>query len=565
LSIFRPLFLYLIIYTACIAVCQGQNLRLEVDSDSPLSKSLLDSLDVPDRANDVRTLQIAADSIRVRLQRWGYLESDVRGPEKLNDSLFRLGVRLGEKYRVLKVGYDPSLFDPGELRKISKAVFDDYFTLPFPDTENALSQLNALKANKGNPFARLRLANFNRLSRDTLSADLLFVPGQKRRIDSLVIRGYEKFPRSFIKYFAGMRTGKSFDREKINRQNEVLDGLGFVNTTKAPEVLFEDDKTTLYLYLQKQSNNLFDGILGFTTDEESGNIQLNGYLNLELNNNLNFGEQLLVNYKADGRDQQNFRVRTRLPYLFSSPVGAELELRIFRRDSTFSTTDQSARLSYQISPLLSGFAGYSGTQSSDLQNELVGGTAVEDYTNRFFQSGLRFYLPQNDLLWPAKALGELSADFGNRERNNGTDQQTRIILEALYLFRLNYNNGIFVRNSTSALLSDSYLTNELFRFGGIINMRGFDENSIDAHLFSVINTEYRYRFNEGFYAHSIIDFAYFENDISGQKEQLYSFGFGFGFLTKAGVLRLNVANGNSSGQTVQFSNTKIHLSLTSKF
>jgi outer membrane translocation and assembly module TamA len=96
-------------------------------------------------------------------------------------------------------------------------------------------------------------------------------------------------------------------------------------------------------------------------------------------------------------------------------------------------------------------------------------------------------------------------------------------------------------------------------------MRGFDENSIDAHLFSVINTEYRYRFNQGFYAHSIIDIAYFENDISGQKEQLYSFGFGLGFLTKAGVLRLNVANGNSSGQTVQFSNTKIHLSLTSKF
>ena len=42
-------------------------------------------------------------------------------------------------------------------------------------------------------------------------------------------------------------------------------------------------------------------------NEETNRLQFNGYLNLELNNNLNFGEQLLVNYKADGNEQQNFR------------------------------------------------------------------------------------------------------------------------------------------------------------------------------------------------------------------------------------------------------------------
>ena len=72
----------------------------------------------------------------------------------------------------------------------------------------------------------------------------------------------------------------------------------------------------------------------------------------------------------------------------------------------------------------------------------------------------------------------------------------------------------------------SYLTNELFRFGGINSMRGFAENSIDASLLSVFNTEYRYLLNQQTYLHSIIDVGYFENEILRQKEKLYSFGLG---------------------------------------
>ena len=562
---FRPLFLYLIIYTALTGTATGQNLRLEIDSQQAVSKSLADSLGLPVEANDTRTLQQTVDSVRIRLRRWGYLQSDVGDLYKNNDSVFTLSVIPGPRYKVLKVRYNPSSFDQAELRRISRSVESDHFYLRFPDTENALSRLSELKAKYGKPFARIRLSEFRHPGIDTLEATLNISEGQRRLIDSLVVRGYDKFPASFIKYYAGIRTGQPFDRQRINRKNDVLDGLGFAGSLKPPEVLFEADKTTLFLYLQKQNNNLFDGILGFTTDEESGDLRLNGYLNLELNNNLNYGEQLLINYKADGREQQNFRVRTQLPYLFGTPVGAELELRIFKRDSTFSTTDQSARLTYQISPMLSGYAGYKGVQSSNLQNDLLAGAAVEDYSGSFVQAGLRLAIPKNDLLWPLTTFAELASEFGNRERSTRTDDQTRISLEAYQLFRLNYNNAIFVRNLTSALFSDSYLTNELFRFGGIINLRGFDENSIDATLFSVLNTEYRYRFNEGFYAHSIIDLAYFENEINQQNEQLYSFGFGFGFLTKAGVLRLNVANGNSSGQNFRFSNTKIHISLTSKF
>ena len=65
--------------------------------------------------------------------------------------------------------------------------------------------------------------------------------------------------------------------------------------------------------------------------------------------------------------------------------------------------------------------------------------------------------------------------------------------------------------------------------------------------------------------HSIIDIAYFENQVLSIKEKLYSFGIGIGMQTKAGILKLNFANGKAENQEFNFSNTKIHLSLSSRF
>ena len=96
-------------------------------------------------------------------------------------------------------------------------------------------------------------------------------------------------------------------------------------------------------------------------------------------------------------------------------------------------------------------------------------------------------------------------------------------------------------------------------------MRGFLENNIDASLVSVLNTEYRFLLNQQTYVHSIIDLGYFENKSVNQKEKLYSFGVGLGMTTKAGILKFSLANGNIEGQAFKFSNSKIHLSLTSQF
>jgi hemolysin activation/secretion protein len=305
--------------------------------------------------------------------------------------------------------------------------------------------------------------------------------------------------------------------------------------------------------------------LGFSSGEEKQGLTLNGYVNLELNNNLNYGEQFSLNYKSDGNEQQNFRVRLSVPYLFKTPLGIETELKIFKRDSTFLTSNQFAKINYQINTKSKAHIGYKSYQSNNLRNESPTNLLVEDYKSKFLLTGYSFIKNQNNILFPIKSMFQINFEIGTKKNNSTKESQLRAETLFYYIFNLNLKNSILIKNNSRLLSSDTYLTNELYQFGGVNSIRGFNENSIDASFFTVLNTEYRYQFNNNLYLHSIFDIAYFENQNIALREKLYSFGFGIGLQTTSGIIKFGVANGNTENQDFNFSNTKIHVSITSKF
>ena len=543
---------------------KAQMINLSFEAEESLSKGFKDSLNIKTTFNNYLQLKNTADSIPAKLQQLGFIESKLIYIEKKNDSSFIARFFLGRKYNYLKIYYSQTNFSKKEIEQISTQITDDYFILPFTNIEVSLKKINNLKTTNGNVFSKLKLEGIS--SEDNfLTANLVLDIGLTRHIDSIATKGYEKFPKSFLRHYAGLKKRKVFNEQNIKSQNEVLNSLPFSTSIKAPEVLFRKDKTVVYLYLKKRLANLFDGVLGFATNDKTNKLELNGYLNLELINNLNFGEQLLINYKADGEEQRKFRVKTSLPYLFGSPFGAELELKLFRRDSTFITTEQQVRTNYQLNPSYSSYIGYKGYESSNLLEEAISGSPIEDFRSNFFLVGINYFSLQNNTLFPRKAEIIIDSEIGSREIKNTKDNQIKLFTRINYIFSLNYKNSIFVQNTSNILISNSFITNELFRFGGITSIRGFNEDSIDASLFSVFNTEYRYQFNEGIYIHSILDFGYFENNSLLIKEKLYGYGIGIGLQTRTGLFKLNIANGNSEKSPFNLSNTKIHLILSTRF
>tara|TARA_B110000261_G_scaffold72034_1_gene83929 strand:- start:4015 stop:5637 length:1623 start_codon:yes stop_codon:yes gene_type:complete len=540
-------------------------LNLKFKAQDSISQSTLDSLDLNATFINYLNLKKEVDALHNTLETNGFIENEMRSLQKKNDSTYIALYHLGPKYKSIQLFYLEKDFSKKELLQVSKKVTESYFVLPFNTIASSITKLNTLKTESGNAFARIKLENITKKKNRSLSANIILLKGVSRTIDSIKVKGYEKFSKSHIKHYAGIKKENKFNKSKLIEKSNILNSLGFVSVTKPPEILFKKDSTIVYLYLKKEKNNLFDGILGFATNEDSQKLIFNGYLNLELNNNLNFGEQFLLNYKADGNDQQNFKAKLTVPYLFKTPFGLITELKIFKRDSTFSTSDQLIKVRYQINTTSKSYIGFKGYESSNLRKDNSTNIDVEDYTSKFILVGLSYTKAQNNILFPIKSIFHLDTEIGSREYDNANESQIRASLLLHTIFNLNYKNSIYLKNNTELLNSESYFTNELFRFGGINSIRGFNENSIDASFYSVLNSEYRYQINQDIYVHSIIDFAYFENEIIVLKQKLYSFGIGIGLQTTAGIIKFSIANGNTENQDFNFSNTKIHISILSKF
>ena len=212
------------------------------------------------------------------------------------------------------------------------------------------------------------------------------------------------------------------------------------------------------------------------------------------------------------------------------------------------------------------FLGVNAIQSNNLLSEESSTAIIKDYKTTFYNVRFRHVNRQNkNRLFSTNLLFDIEAGIGTRHFDTTSERQIQLQLDAFKIFTLNLKNSIFLRLNGFGLFSDIYLENELHQFGGINSIRGFEENSLSASFYSLINTEYRYKLNNTIYIHTIMDAAYLENKITSQKEKLYGLGFGFGILTKAGLLKFNYANGKSENQKFKLSNSQIHLSLTSLF
>ncbi|MDP5081191.1 MAG: hypothetical protein NWP87_00950 [Winogradskyella sp.] len=541
----------------------SQSLNLEIKAENELNTIFLDSLGYNSQFNDYATLEKEVFAIKNKLTRLGYIDTTIEGITRQNDTLFKAELFLGTKVNRIRITYD-SNFNTELLNFINHTEGDTNFELDITQLESTLNELNSKIAEQGDPFSTLKLINISKLKSDLMVAHLKIVSNQKRRIDKIIVKGYEQFPKSYIKRFLKLRTGKSFNLNGIKDKVQLLENLRFASQIKDPEVLFTQDSTTLYLYIEKTRTNNFDGFLGFGTNENTNTIEFDGYLDLKLINNLNYGETLNLFYKSDEIDQQTFRVDADLPYLFGSPVGVQVGLNIFRKDSTFLNANQYAKVKYQINAHQLVGVGLTSTNSTNL---LENNTAtLNDYTSNYYTLNYNYTKTQfYDPLFPINFLFDLSAGFGSRTNDLGKQNQNIFNLNTYKIINLNNKNSVYLRLNGAMLTSDDYLDNELFRFGGINSIRGFEENSLVANLYSVINTEYRYRLSNSIYIHSVLDAAYFENRLTDIKEKLFGFGFGIGLLTNSGLFRLNYSSGKTENKQFKFSDSKVHVSLTATF
>jgi hypothetical protein len=408
-------------------------------------------------------------------------------------------------------------------------------------------------------------------------ADLNFNSEKKRKVNSIIVNytnsnHTDYFPKGHLKQLNKKYINKTFNQETIQELYNDINNFEFVNQTKYPEILFTSDSTKIYTYLEKRKANTFDGYIGFSNDENK-KLNLNGYLDITLQNTLHAGERFSLYWKSDGNQQKNFNTKLEIPYIFKSSLGIKAQLNIFKQDSTFQNTKTAIDLGYYINYNTKLYLGYQSTESSDIQN--TNNTSISDFKNSFITSNFDYTKtdPVNFLL-PRKANINFILGFGKRNTNNqpetvSSSKQFYTNLNFSYNFELNEKNFININSQNYFLKSKNYIVNELFRFGGIYSIRGFLENSLQANLFSSILTEYRYVVSKNLYINSILDYGIYQDltktTNKDKIEKLTGIGAGVSLQTSNGILRINLTNNLSNDQNLKLYNSIINICYNVKF
>ena len=549
---------------------------------------VLDSLNYIQKHTNLKSITDEINLTSEKLSKLGYIENQLIENTRENDSSYVAKFNLGDRIKFIhiyigrKKPTQPSQREGFKKEEETVTAKDfnntvitdligldktkDTLILPYNEIELFLnSTLQKLEQN-GFALAKLKLIHIQKKNH-SLYAELEFESGQQRQLNAIVVKFAESnkknnFPEGHLKQMNRKYQNGTFNKDVVRKIHDDFNKFGFVNQIKYPEILFTKDTTKVYVYLEKRKSNSFDGFIGFTNNENN-KLVFNGYLDLTLENALKAGEQFSLNWKSDGNNQKTFKASIDLPYLFKSPVGLKAQMYIFKQDSIFQNTKTSIDLGYFVDYNTRIYLGYQSTESSDIQN--TNNSTISDYTNSFLTSNVEYSrLDSPNSTFVKKTTISIVMGIGSRETSGlaetaGKNKQTFININAMNNFYLNKKNCININYQNYFLKSDTYIINELYRFGGVKSIRGFTENSLQANFMTAISTEYRYIVSPDLYIHTILDYGYYQDDISNTKGNLLGIGLGLGLNTKNGLLKIGFANGTTKNQQIKFSNTIINI------
>jgi hypothetical protein len=486
----------------------------------------------------------------------GFLNLGILKTTTINDTLSRTQIVLNRRYTHVAIIKEHTLIE----EKIVKTDFLSraHNLIAIPDIERYLTERNKKNIQEGYPFAETKLSHLVLRDSDTIEASIHVSQKNKRHLNRIIIKGYKKFPKQLVRNLESQK--QLYNNKTIARLEKSFKNMPFVKQTKDTEVLFKKDSTSVFLYLEKIKTNTADGLIGFN-NTTNGKLELNGFVNLKLQNNLDRAETFLLAYRNDNGDQTQLSTSIDLPYVWQSPIGINSSLEIQRRDSTYQRTSLKAGIFYK--PNWHSNIGISYTSTSSTATEGI--LDLENFTKNGveLQAGLK--KQTTDRLMPENLLIIASLGFNNRELNNNFEKQLNFHATFLKLWHL-YKRSTFLSELTSYYLqSNDIQFNELYQFGGLGSIRGFNQNSIDSSFYTTLATEYRYRINDQIYLHSILDIGIFENFNSKKLDKLYGYGGGIAILTQAGILNLSIANGRFENAKVDLSSTVAHINLKINF
>ena len=428
-------------------------------------------------------------------------------------------------------------------------------------------------SNQGFPFVNVSLDSIE-IENLKIRAVITLNKGRYFTLRKIHIRGDSSISNSTIHGIIDYSIDEVYSEEKIGAIDQKIKQTSFISTIKPSEIMYTNDGFELFLYLKSTKVSYLRGALGLQPNPISQRMALTGELNLKLENALKKGELFKFNWRSIKPQTQRMKLNLNYPYLFQSPFGIESNLLLYKRDSTFLDLNTELNVSYSLKNGFRIRAHYRFMSSSILS----GGSSSLEFSNlnsyRTNAYGLSIERQALDnIVNPSKGR-ILNAKLYVGQRILSGDSTAAAEKNTTYLGNILYREyvSIFPRHVLLfGLLFDFYTSptifeNELFRFGGLNTLRGFNEEQLFASTKGQLTFEYRFLLDENSNVFLFYDQCFYENtSVSYKNDHPLGFGGGISFGSKIGIFSITYALGREQANPIDFRSSKIHFGYTAYF
>lgn len=500
-------------------------------------------------------------------QKNGYLNFSIDTFYKVNDTLNVLIYRgkKYENYHFLIPDSSHNFIDNSKLRG-----YVSHNTIPWDKYIPFANKFVELYENHGYPFASIRIQNVPKSSNVTLALET----GPYIRFDSIVMKGDAKIGNGFLQSYLRFRHGKPYKEKYVKNILQLLSELPYITLTRAPGVEFSQEGATLYIFANKRKINQFDGYIGLVPiDEKSGKVALSGEINLHLRNLFTIGESIDLQWKASERYSQDLNIHANFPCLLRTPLGIDGTFILEKKDTAYINNQYKVGIQYNFSGnnfLKVYYARHNSNlinNNNDIQNDIQ--IDIWDYYKKNVY-GIEFHFRRLDYLYNPKKGIDIQFDFNLAQKVNESlekSTQTSIITNITGYIPIKKWWTIVICGKHGSIISNSLLSNELFRIGGIGTLQGFNDKSLYASSYTIGAAELRFIFAKNAYINLFVNGGVLKKQTIQQSSKDFPIGFGIGTTleTKAGQFYISYALGKLKDSQISFKTGKIHFGILVNF
>jgi outer membrane protein assembly factor BamA len=519
-------------------------------------------------------------SVLKTFQQKGYWRASLQGRKAVQDTLF-VTLLAGEPvvWKSLQKGNVEDIFlTKVSLKSLKNKVFD------YPQWQNIAQKIVENAENRGYPFAKVFLDSLTIEEGNQISATINLQKGFFVVWDTIGIVGNLKIRRTFLERYLRIRKDTPFSQENLQKAERLLKNLGFVKIVKPSQVVFESQKAKPIFYLNQGRSNEIDGILGVMPNELSPqSLLLTGQAQIRLRNLFNSAKSLEIEFQQLKPRHQLLNASYRHPLLLHSKLDFSFDFKLLREDTNFVNINRTFRFSYPIqkNSSIKLFGGLQSSQIGFTPNANIG-QLPPNQESRYVFYGLGYeYNTLDDIFLPKNGF-KISCNIqtGNKtieplpflpdslyQSIQLKSLQTSFEIKSHFYTMFSRKNGFYARLEGSVLSNPHLLQNELYRLGGLMSVRGFNQNFFFASSYALSTLEYRYFWQEDAYFSLFYDQAVFQTKILNQVQNDTPLGIGLGisFSTKGGIFNLSYATGRSETQNLSITKSKIHFGFISRF